>query len=147
MAGVNIPQLNSEQMRKVKQGLSNFFAGEINPILAKFKPEPAIWETWQTFEGAYEESLHRIRECILRAIRRDRGRLYGQKHNNPSLQAAREKEAETVIGLQTASREVTKLEDHLHAISESGMEGEDKARDMATERRKGQFMKQMGRIL
>jgi hypothetical protein len=147
MAGVNVPQLNSEQMRKVKQGLSSLFADEINPMLSKFKPEPGVWETWQAFEGAYEEALHRIREHILRAIGRDPGRLYGQKRINPSLQAASEKEAETVIGLQTARRELTKLKDLLHAISEPGMEGGDEARDIATERRKGQFTRQLGRIL
>jgi hypothetical protein len=44
MASVNITQLSSEQMRKVKQGLKNFFANEINPMRAKFKPEPGVWE-------------------------------------------------------------------------------------------------------
>jgi hypothetical protein len=99
MTGVHVLQLNSEQMRKVKQGLGDLFADEINPMLAKVKPEPEVWETWQAFEGAYEEFLHRIREHIVRAIGRDLDRLYGQKCIHPSLQAAREKEAEIMIGL------------------------------------------------
>jgi hypothetical protein len=89
MAGVNVPQLNSEQIRKVKQGLSSLFADEINPMLAKFKPEPGVWETWQAFESADEEALHRIREHILRAIGRDPGRLYGQ---NVSIPASKRRE-------------------------------------------------------
>jgi hypothetical protein len=60
---------------------------------------------------------------------------------------AREKEAETVIGLQTARRELPKLKDLLLAISESRIEGEGEARDIATEKRKGRFTRQMGRIL
>jgi hypothetical protein len=147
MAGVNVPQLNSEQMRKVKQGLKDLFANEINPILAKFKPEPGVWETWQAFEGAYEEALHRIREHIIRAIGRDPNRLYGGKQINPSLQAAREREAEAMIGLQTSRRELTKLKDILHAISEPGPADEDEAAEVVAERRKGRFTKQMGRIL
>jgi hypothetical protein len=57
MGTVNVTQLNSEQMRNVKQGLRNFFANKTIQLLTKFKPEPGFWETWQTFEGAYEESL------------------------------------------------------------------------------------------
>jgi hypothetical protein len=146
MTGVNIPQLNSQQMRKVKQGLTNLFADEINPMLGKFKPEPNVWETWQAFEGAYEESLHRIREHITRAIGRDPRRLYGEKRINPNLQAAREQEAEAMIGLQISRRELTKLKDLLHARAEPGPE-DDAAGGVAAERRRGQFTKQMGRVL
>jgi hypothetical protein len=46
-------------MRKVRQGLKTFFANEINPLIAKFRPQPGEWETWDAFEGAYEESLDR----------------------------------------------------------------------------------------
>jgi hypothetical protein len=90
---VNIPQLNSEHMRKVKQGLKGFFTNEINPLLAKFKPKNREWEEWQAFEGAYEEAMHRLREHVIGAIGRDPQRLYGEKRINPALQTASEQEA------------------------------------------------------
>jgi hypothetical protein len=120
LGGVNIPQLNSEQMRKVKQGLNGLFANEINPFLAKFKPKNREWEEWQVFEGAYEEAMYRLREHVIRAIGRDPQRLYGEKRINPALQAAREQEAETMIGPETARRELARLKDLLHGITDPG---------------------------
>jgi hypothetical protein len=145
--GVNIPQLTSEQMQKVKQGLKNLFTDEINPMMEKFKPEPGEWETWRAFEGAYEEALHRIREHVTKAIGRDPRKIYGEKKLNPNLQAARELEAEKMIGLQTTRRELTKLKDLLHAITEPGPDDGDTAAEAVTERKRGQFTKQIGRVV
>jgi hypothetical protein len=48
-------------MRQAKQGLRQLFADEINQMLTKFQPASDHWDAWQAFEGAYQESLHRIR--------------------------------------------------------------------------------------
>jgi hypothetical protein len=53
---------------------------------------------------------------ILRAIGRDLERLYGDKRINVRLQAAREQEAETMIGMQTVRRELARLKNFLHEI-------------------------------
>jgi hypothetical protein len=80
--GVNIPQLNAEQTRKVKQGLSDLFKGELNPILEQMMPRSEEHEEWIGFEGAYEDCMHRIRERILLAIGRDSSRLCGERRVN-----------------------------------------------------------------
>jgi hypothetical protein len=49
---VNIPQLNAQQMRKVKEGLGDLFAGELNPLLEQMMPTSNQHEEWIGFEGA-----------------------------------------------------------------------------------------------
>jgi acetoacetate decarboxylase len=57
-------------------------------------------EEWAGFEGAYEACMYRIREHILLAIGRDLKRRYGERRQNPKLQAATEQSAETLIEIQ-----------------------------------------------
>jgi hypothetical protein len=147
LGAVNIPQLNSEQMKRVKQGLKGLFTNEINPLLAKFKPKNREWEEWQAFDGAYEEAMHLLREHVITAIGRDPQRLYGEKRINPAVQAAREQEAEAMIGAQTTRRELARLKDLLHGITDPGQEEGGRADDTTAERMKGRFTKRMARLL
>jgi hypothetical protein len=70
--GVNIPQLNAQQMRKVKEGRGDLFAGELNPLLEQMMPTSDQHEECIGFEGVYKECMHRIRMHIIHAIGRDR---------------------------------------------------------------------------
>jgi hypothetical protein len=98
--GINIPRLNKEQMWKIKTGLEDLFKHEINPLVTEFQPDPRDWDGWCAFEGAYEESMHKIRIYILQALNRDTRKLYGVQQVNARLQATREQRMEQVINHQ-----------------------------------------------
>jgi hypothetical protein len=69
-------------------------------MMERMMPETAEWEEWIAFEGAYEEAMHRIREHIIHAIRRDPKRIYGERRLNSDVQKAVEQSAEVMIGIQ-----------------------------------------------
>jgi hypothetical protein len=115
--GVNIPQPSAYQMQRAKEGLSDLFRGELNPILKQMMPRTGGQEEW-----AYEECMHRIRKHIRSAIGRDSKRLYGERHQNPNLHAATEQLAEILIEIQQVRRDLKGLKDLLHKIAETGRE-------------------------
>jgi hypothetical protein len=92
--GVNIPRLNKEQMRKIKTGLAGLFKHEINPLMSELQPDPGDWDGWCGFEGANDESMHKIRIYILQTLNRDTGKLDGVQQVNARLQAARQQNTE-----------------------------------------------------
>jgi hypothetical protein len=127
-------------------------------------PRSEEHEEWIGFEGAYEECMHRIREHILLAIGRDSNRLYGERRVNPKVQAATEKSAETIIGIQRIRRDLKKVKDFIHTITKTGeimrggresgeIEVEDDEAEEAEEERqetrrlRRQFTKRIGPIL
>jgi transcriptional/translational regulatory protein YebC/TACO1 len=71
-------------------------------------PEKDDWDGCLAFEEAYEESMHRIRQHIIQAIRRNPQCLYGETRLNPKLQTAIEQAAETLIGVQTIRHDTTR---------------------------------------
>jgi hypothetical protein len=83
--GVNIPRLNKEQMQKIKTGLEDLFKYEINSFMTELQPDPGDWDGWCAFEGAYEESMHKIRIHILQALNRGTRKLYGVQQVNARL--------------------------------------------------------------
>jgi hypothetical protein len=52
-------------MRRVKRGLNALSKTELNSMMEMIMPESERWDDWTAFEGAYEESMHRIREHII----------------------------------------------------------------------------------
>jgi hypothetical protein len=152
--GVNIPQLDTAQMRRVTQGLSTLFANEINKLLEKFQPHPEIEGSWEAFEGAYAHALHLIREHIMEKIQRDKERIYGERKINVNLQAARAREAETKFGVHVARQALSKLKDILIEIVEAhqrlemgGDTGEeDGVRQLEVERRIAKLTKRVGHV-
>jgi hypothetical protein len=76
---VYIPQQNADQMKGAKQGLSDLVKGELNPISEEVMSGTDEYDEWVAFEGASEESMHRIREHILLAIGRDSNRVHGEQ--------------------------------------------------------------------
>jgi hypothetical protein len=143
--GVNIPQLNDWQLRKVKVCLSERVQSELNPRIERMLPRT---EEWVAFEGAYDESMHQIREHIIRAIGRDPTRIYGRGKLNPRIQKAMEESAEMVFELQKVRRDLTKLKDIVHQIVERGEEsGGENDQDVETCKQQAKFTKRFSAIV
>jgi hypothetical protein len=100
-----LPQLNPGPMQRVKGGLSNMFKSERNRMLERMVPETDDSEEWLSFEGAYDESMRRIHEHIIRVIGRNPRRLYGERRLNPAPQAATEASEQTIGDLQRIRRD------------------------------------------
>ena len=62
---VRLPKLNRDSRKIISPGLRELFVNEIIPLIKEYSPDKlgnCDQETkWNVFEGAYEESLHRIR--------------------------------------------------------------------------------------
>jgi hypothetical protein len=153
--GVNIPQLNADQMRKVKGGLVELFNEEINPMMAKMQPRGFDEDEWEGFEGAYEEAMHQIRLHIMEAIHRNPRGLYGRRRMNVKLQEAREQKGETARNHQSIRHIMGKLKNTLVELGEGreardgdgegeGERGEGEAQDR---RREAKLTKRVGVVL
>jgi hypothetical protein len=136
----------------VKEGLTDLFQGELNPLLEQMIARTEEHSEGLGFEGAYEECLHRIRQHVRLAIGRDPNRIYGARQLNPKLQEASERSAETMVNLQKVRRDLEKLKDILHVIAETGEEEAadgDRDEDQGAEvkRRRTKFAKRISPIL
>jgi hypothetical protein len=80
--GINIQRLNNEQMRQIKTALEDLSKYEIDSLMTEFQPHLGDWDRWWPFEGAYEESMHKIRIHILQALNRGTRKLYGDQQVN-----------------------------------------------------------------
>jgi hypothetical protein len=127
--GVNIPRLNKEQMRKIKMGLEDLFKYEIDPLVTEFQPDPGDWDGWCVFEGIYEESMHKIRIYILKALNRDTRKLYGVQQVNARLQEAREQRTEQIINHQLIGRTLSKMKNIQEELTEGDGDEEGAERD------------------
>jgi hypothetical protein len=105
-------------MRNIKMGLEDFLKSEINPFITEFEPDPGDWDGWCAFDGAHEESMHKIRIHILQALNRDTRKLHGVQQVNARLQAVREQRTEQVINHQLIRRTLSKMKNILEELTE-----------------------------
>jgi hypothetical protein len=149
---VDIPRLNKEQMPRIKTRLEDFFKYEINPLMTELQPDPGDWDGWCAFEGAYEESTHKIRIRILPALNRDTRKLYGVQQVNARLQAVREQRSEQVINHQLIRRTLSKMKNVLEELTEGDGEGAERDRegdeeDAERRRKPTKLTRQVGAVL
>lgn len=80
---VHLPKLDREKRKLVSNGLKELFEGELIPLLSYYDPDK--FENldqdvaWKLFEGAFEESIHRIRLHIATKLNIDVDRIYSNK--------------------------------------------------------------------
>jgi hypothetical protein len=138
--GVNIPPLDTNDVRKLQKGLQNLFEQQINRRMEEQQPAADDWDDWEAFEGAYEESIHEIRECIMKGLNRNPARIYGTRQFNAKVQAAREAEATKMYNSQQLKRKLGKLRDLVdHLEPEDDDEAEQRRRQAKTMRRIGEL--------
>jgi hypothetical protein len=124
-------------MRKIKTGLEDLIKHDINPLMIELQPDPGDWDGWCAFEGAYEESMHKIRIHILQALNRDTRKLYMVQQVNAQFQAAREQRTEQVINHQLIRRTQSKMKNILEELTERDGEGAERDREGEEEDAKG----------
>jgi hypothetical protein len=127
--GINVPRLNKEQMRKIKTGLESLFKYEITPLMTELQPDPADWDGWCAFDGAYDESMHKIRIHILQALNTHTRKLYGVQQVNARPQAAREQRMEQVTKHQLNRWILSKMKTILEERTEGDGEGAERDRE------------------
>jgi hypothetical protein len=115
--GVNIPQINKAEMKKIRERLIDLFKNDLNPLLKEFQPEPDNFDEWQAFEGAYEECLHLIRRHIMKALDRDEKRLYGTRKMNAKVLAALARRQDETYKVQEIQRSLRKLKEKLEKFT------------------------------
>jgi hypothetical protein len=140
--GVNIPALNASDVKRIRESIQNLFEQKINPRMERQQPNRGDPDEWEAFEGAYEESCHEIRECIMIALHRSPERIYGQRNFSPKMQANREKQATAAFNSELTQRKVGKFRDLLEQINE--LQTPEDA--METERRRNKFTKRFGEL-
>jgi hypothetical protein len=132
---INIPRLNTEQMRKIKTGWEELFKDEINPLTAELQPDSGDWDRRYAFEGAYEASRHKIRIHILQALNRDIRKLHGVRQVNARFQAARE-QTEQVINYQLIRRTLSKMRNIFGRANRGRLRGSRKGQRRRRKRRR-----------
>jgi hypothetical protein len=158
--GINIPRLNKEQMWKIKTGLDDLFKHEIDSFMTELESDPGDWDGWCALEGAYEESMHKIRIHILQGLNRDTRKLYEVQQVNGRLQAAREQRTEQVINHQLIRRTLSKMKNILEELTEGDGEGAERDRegegegegekegeDVERRRKQAKLTRQVGAVL
>ena len=107
----HLPKLDREKRKLISVGLSDLFKSEIIPLINNFKPE--VFNDvemdedikWMAFEGAFEESLHRIRKHIAIKLNLDPSRIYSIRKNNKWIN----RNGEVLADIQTRIKRLTKL--------------------------------------
>jgi hypothetical protein len=95
-------------------------------MMERMMPQSDQWDESTAFEGAYEESMYRIREHIVHTLRRDPRRIYGERRLNLDLQAAVEQSAEAIVGIQKVRGNMKELKDIIDTIVEDAEDAENR---------------------
>jgi hypothetical protein len=112
-------------MRRVKIDPSDLFKFRLNPMkenMTRGTAERKKWdesEEWSAFEVTYEKSIEQIGKNVNQAIGRDSNPLYGSRRLNLKFQVAADDSSETMVELQKVRRDLKKLKDIIHSISEA----------------------------
>jgi hypothetical protein len=115
--GVNIPQINKAEMKKIKVGLTDLFKMDLILMLKDFQPCPGNFQEWLAFEGAYEECLDRLRKHILKSLDRDTRTLYGTRKINGRVLAAMARRKEDAFTEQQIHGKLKKLKERLEQFT------------------------------
>ena len=101
----------------ISEGLKDLFLSEIIPLIKKYNPDNLgdsdLNIKWQTFEGAYEECLHRIRKPIAIKLNLDPSRIYSQKKKKKWFNVQQEE----IINIQTRIKRLKTLSSDIKLVN------------------------------